>query len=126
MKAKFSIGWRSSTQPRKQRKFIAEAPLHIRKSLLSVHLSKELKEQYGKRSVVVKKGDKVKVLRGNQRGKEGKVEEVSYKGYSIKVTSISYTKKDGSNALYPLDPSNCMITELDVSDPKRKKVLERK
>jgi large subunit ribosomal protein L24 len=126
MKAKFSTGWRSSTQPRKQRKFVAEAPLHIRKSLLSVHLSKPLKEQYGKRSVVVKKGDTVKVLRGNHKGKSGKVERVSYKEYTIKIASITFTKKDGSNALYPLDPSNCMITELDTSDAKRKKVLERK
>ncbi|HSQ01903.1 MAG TPA: 50S ribosomal protein L24, partial [Methanobacterium sp.] len=54
-----------STQPRKQRKFIYKAPLHIRHKLMSVTLSEELREQYGRRSLPVKTGDTVKVMRGD-------------------------------------------------------------
>ncbi|MFW6230492.1 MAG: 50S ribosomal protein L24 [Nanoarchaeota archaeon] len=126
MKPTFSSGWRRSVQPRKQRKFVAGAPLHVRKSMLSVHLSEALRKEHGKRSAVVRKGDKVRVLRGNQKGKEGKVERVSYKDYQVFIAGVTFAKKDGSNGFYPVDPSNLMITELDLSDPKRKKTIERK
>ena len=126
MNAEFSKMWRKSTQPRKQRKFVAKAPLHIRKNMLSVHLSSELRKQYKRRSCLVKKGDKVKILRGNHKGKEGRVESVSYKKYSVNVSGATYPKPDGNTSFYPLDPSNLMILELDLSDTKRKKMLERK
>ena len=45
-----------SKQPRKQRKLIYKAPLHIRHKLMSVKLSEELREQYKRRSLPVKKG----------------------------------------------------------------------
>ncbi len=126
MDSKFSKAWRGSKQPRKQRKFVAEAPLHIKKDQLSVHLSPALRKDYGKRSVLVRKGDKVKILRGNYKGKEGKIDKVSYRDCFVHVTNITYPKNDGSNSFYPLDPSNLMITELDLSDNRRKKSLERK
>ena len=50
MKRKFSKSWKSSKQPRKQRKYSANAPLHLKRKLLSVNLSKELRKKYGKRS----------------------------------------------------------------------------
>ena len=68
-----------STQPRKQRKFIYKAPLHIRHKLMSVTLSEELREQYGRRSLPVKSGDTVKVMRGDFKDHEGKVEKVDLK-----------------------------------------------
>ena len=42
MKKIFSKHWKSSKQPRKQRKYRAKAPLHIKRKLLNVNLSKEL------------------------------------------------------------------------------------
>ena len=126
MKSKFSKNWNSSVQPRKQRKFVANAPLHLRKDQLSVHLSEALRKQYGKRSCIVRTGDKVRILRGNHRGKEGRVEKVSYKDYFVNVAGVTYSKPDGNSSFYPIDPSNLMIIDLDISDTKRKKVLERK
>ena len=73
MKRKFSTSWKSSKQPRKQRKYLANAPLHLKRKLLSVNLSKALREKVGKRNVVVKKGDKVKAMRGKFKNKQGKV-----------------------------------------------------
>jgi len=62
-----------SKQPRKQRKARYTAPLHLRSRLISAPLSKELREEYKRRSVRVIKGDTVKVLRGESAGTEGVV-----------------------------------------------------
>ena len=62
-----------SKQPRKQRKALYNAPLHLRNRLMSAMLSKELKEKYNKNSLPVRKGDVVKILRGNFKGIEGEV-----------------------------------------------------
>ena len=74
MKSAFATTWKSSVQPRKQRKYQYNAPAHIKGKFLAAHLSKELKEKYGTRSIRVRVGDRVKVVRGTEKGKEGKVE----------------------------------------------------
>ena len=79
MKKKFSTSWKASSQPQKQRKFRANAPLHLRKKFVSVNLSKELRKKAGKRNIPVRKEDKVKILRGKFKGKVGKVLEVKLK-----------------------------------------------
>lgn len=123
MKSTFSTKWSGSAQPRKQRKYVAQAPLHVKKNFMSAHLSADLKKKYNRRSIQVRAGDKVKVLRGDHKGKEGKVEMVSIKNQILHVAGADYLKKDGSKAFYPLKASNVMITDLDVSDKKRKAKL---
>jgi len=49
MKSKFSAHWKSSKQTRKQRKYRANAPIHVQRKLLSANLSKELRKKYEKR-----------------------------------------------------------------------------
>lgn len=113
---KWSKCWRKSVKPRKQRLFTRNAPLHIKNKFLGCHLSKELREKHNFRSVRVKKGDKIKVLRGQFKGKLGTVERISIKKCRVFITGIETLKKDGSKSLYPLHPSNLIITELNKSD----------
>jgi len=126
MKNEFSKTWKSSTQPRKQRKYRVNAPLHLKNVFMSAHLSKELIKKYGKRSIVVRKGDTVKAARGQFKGKSGKVEKVSRQKERIFVNGMDIAKKDGSRSMYPIHPSNLIITELILDDKKRVKSLERK
>ncbi len=119
MKNKFSKNWKSSKQPRKKRKYLANAPLHLKKKMLSVHLSKELRDKFKTRNVVVRKGDHVKVLRGKFKGKTGKVVEVNIKKTKIIVEGLTVTKRDGSKANVKIMPSNLQITELILEDKKR-------
>lgn len=72
-----------------------------------------------------RKGDKVKIVRGKFKGKEGKIERVSIKKTKLYVTGVEFTKKDGAKVLVPIEPSNCILTELDMSDKKRKKIFQR-
>lgn len=125
MNKRFSISWKKSKQPRKQRKYRYNAPLHIKTKFLSAHLSKELKKKYGKRNVTVKKGDKVKILRGSFKGRTGSIERVNVKKTKVYVTGAETVKKDGSKTFYPINPSNIIITELESEDKKRIKTMER-
>lgn len=126
MKTKFSSSWGKSKQPRKQRKYRYNAPLHIKQNFVSAHLSKELRKKYNKRSIGLRKGDTVKVMIGQFKNKTGKIEEISVKKTLVYVNGIEVVKRDGTKARYPINPSNLMITELNMDDKKRNKIFERK
>ncbi len=126
MKKKFSKSWISSKQPRKQRKYRAKAPLHIKRKFLSVHLSKELIKKHKKRNITVRTGDKVKIVRGQHKKKIGNVTKVDTKKTKVFVEGIENIRKDGTKSLIPLNPSNLIIQELNLDDKKRKIALERK
>ncbi|MCD6483348.1 MAG: 50S ribosomal protein L24 [Candidatus Aenigmarchaeota archaeon] len=115
-----------SKKPRKQRKFVYNADQHLRRKMLSAHLSKELREKYHRRSFPVRKGDEVQIMRGKFKGKKGKVARVDYKKYRIYIEGITIKKADGTERLFPIHPSNTMIVSLDLSDKKRVEALEKK
>ncbi len=121
MKKKFSTNWKKSKQPRKQRKYRHNAPLHIRGKFLNIHLSKELAKKHNLRRLRVRVGDKVKVARGKFKKKEGKVELVDLKKSKVVITGIEVSKKDGSKSRPLIQVSNLLITELNLDDKKRLK-----
>jgi large subunit ribosomal protein L24 len=125
MRKKFSTMWKSSKQPRKQRKYIANAPLHIKRKLMGVNLSKELRKKYQKRSVPLRKKDTVKIMRGKFKGKKGKVIKVLLKTQKVEVEGIQIKKQDGSKVNIKLRSSNLQIIELNVEDKKRNKALSK-
>jgi len=86
--------------------------MHSRAKLLSVHLSKPLRERHKTRSITVRVGDKVQVLRGTHKGKEGVVERVDTKNYKVYVAKVEHVKREGGTSPYPLSPSNLLLTEL--------------
>ena len=116
----------NSKQPRKQRKSRFTVPFHKLHHLVNVHLSKEAKEKLNtkRRCIAVKKGDRVKIMAGENRGKVGKVTSVDLKGTKVFVEGIARKKSKGGEAMVPLDPSKLLITDA-VLDNYRKKLLER-
>ena len=124
MEKTWSKFWKSSSQKRKQRKYAFKAPMHIKHRFVSSHLSSELNKEYGIRSIPVRTGDTVTVLRGDSKGKSGKVTKVSLARTRVFVEGVEVARGDGTKALYPVHPSNLMITKLDLSDAKRKAKIE--
>ena len=124
MKNKFSKHWKASKQPRKQRKYAANAPLHLKRKLLSVNLSKELRKRFSKRNIVVRKGDTVKIMRGKFKTKSGKITEVNIKTSKVKIEGIMAKKQDGSKVNIKMRPSNLQIIELNLEDKKRMKTTK--
>lgn len=108
-----------SFQPRKQRKALYTAPLHIRRKIMSANLSKDLRADIGKRSLPIRVGDKVQVVRGDFKGHEGKVESIDAKKYKVTVEGVTLSKPDGNAVLLPIHPSNLMIIEADLKDERR-------
>lgn len=119
MKKEFSTQWIASRQPRKQRKYKANAPLHVRHKFLSASLSKELRKKYDKRSLPVRKGDEVLVMRGSFKKKKVKVTGVDLKRTRISLEGIQRTKKDGSKVSVYFHPSVLQIQSLNLDDKKR-------
>jgi large subunit ribosomal protein L24 len=116
------------TKPRTQRKAVYELALHERRPLVSAHLSKELKAKLGTkaRSMPLRKGDRVKIMRGSHKGKTGKITEVDLRSTMAFVEGIFARKAKGGEKPLPLQPSNLLILEGDFSDKERKAALDRK
>lgn len=126
MKGEWKKSWRKSVQPRKQHKYLHNAPLHTRQKLFGTHLSKALASQHGVKTLPVRKGDIVKVMRGQFRKKSGKVTRVDLKKGCIYIEGIEQVRKDGTKSFYPINPSKIMLTELNMDDKERKKIIERR
>ncbi|MGC8573319.1 MAG: 50S ribosomal protein L24 [Caldisphaera sp.] len=115
-----------SSSPRKQRKFLFNMPLHLKHKLVTVQLSKELREKFGIRNMPLRVGDKVKVVKGSYKGKSGKVSEVDLKRLFVKIEGITRKKADGTEIPVKFRPWNLVITDLDLKDEERKKIVQRR
>ncbi|MCH7850037.1 MAG: 50S ribosomal protein L24 [Nanoarchaeota archaeon] len=119
MKSKFNKTWNSSKQPRKQVKFRANAPNHIRRKFMGANLDKALRTKYGIRTIQVRKGDEVKVMRGKFRGKLGKVGDVDLKNTRLQIEGLQREKKGGEKLVTWFNPSNVKIISLEGNDSRR-------
>lgn len=121
----FSKQWKASSQPRKQRKYLFNAPLHLKHKMCAANLSKELREKYGVRSLPVRKDDIVTIMSGQFKAQSGKVTKVSVKRLFVHVEGAVIKKADGSDSFYPIHPSNLKITKLNLDDKLRAEKIER-
>lgn len=102
-----------------------KAPLHRRQKMVNAHLSKDLRKQYGKRSLGIRKGDEVKVMRGKHKGKSGKVDRVDLKRFKIYIENVKRNRSSGEETFIPFHPSNLLITNVIMEDSRRKKIIDR-
>jgi large subunit ribosomal protein L24 len=112
--------------PGKQRKLLYNAPAHLRHKLMAAPLSKELVASKGAKTLPVRKGDTVRIQRGDHKGFEGKVSRVDLKRYRIFIEGLTREKVDGTNIFVSVHPSKVMIRNLSLDDKWRKQVVERK
>ena len=112
--------------PGKQRKRLFNAPAHIRHKLMSAPLSSELAASRGAKTLPVRKGDTVRIMRGDNKGFEGKVSRVALKEYRIYMEGLTREKVDGTNIFLPIHPSKVQIRTLNLDDKWRKDILTRK
>jgi large subunit ribosomal protein L24 len=122
----WSTYWKSSSHVRKQRKYRFNAPVHIRSRFVSSHLSKDLKVKHKIRSIALRKGDTVKILRGRFKGQSAKVDVVDRKDLKVYLENMKIAKKDGTEVPIALDASNLIVTSLNLDDKRRIKSKEAK
>jgi large subunit ribosomal protein L24 len=116
-----------SSKARVQRKASANASVHVKRKMLSAHLSKELAKEYGKRSARVCVGDTVMILRGAEgvRGVEGKVLSVLTGEGRVTIEGVTINQADGTSVARPVHASNLVITKLNLDDAWRKDALSK-
>ncbi len=116
-----------TTNPGKQRKGLTTAPAHVRHKLMAAPLSSELIASKGAKTLPVRKGDTVRIMRGDNKGFEGKVSRVDLKAYRIYMEGLTREKVDGTNIFVAVHPSKVQIRNLNLDDKYRKeKILGRK
>lgn len=115
-----------TAKPTKQRRMIYQAPDHVRRKLFAAPLSAELRASQGTKTIPVRSGDTVRIMRGDHKGFEGKISRIDRTNYRIYVEGLTREKVDGTTIFVPIHPSKVTITGLVLDDKWRKKILERK
>jgi large subunit ribosomal protein L24 len=91
---------------------------------LKSSLSSDLQKQYGRKNSRIVKGDTVKIIRGEYKGVEGKVERVNTNKGRLSIEGVQREKIKGGNVKVLIHPSNVMISSLNLDDKFRKDKLE--
>ncbi len=104
-----------------ERKKYHKEKLHKRKKRLNVHLSKELRSKVKKkiRSLLVHKGDTVKVMRGPGKGKQAKVSRVSTLNRKVYVEGVVAKTARGRESPIALEPSNLLLIGLETTKERK-------
>ena len=93
---------------------------------ISANLSANLKKDYRRKSVRIIKGDSVKIMRGEYKGVEGKVEKINSRRGRLSIEGVQREKIKGGQVKVQIHASNVQITSLHMDDDKRKKKLQGK
>ncbi|KIV93815.1 60S ribosomal protein L26 [Exophiala mesophila] len=109
---------------RKSRKAHFGAPSSVRRTILSAPLSKELREKHNVRSIPIRKDDEVTIVRGANKGREGKVTSVYRLKFLVQIERVSREKSNGQSVPLGIHPSKVVVTKLKI-DKDREKILER-
>ncbi|TVY81484.1 60S ribosomal protein L26-2 [Lachnellula suecica] len=109
---------------RKSRKAHFDAPSSVRRTIMSAPLSKELREKYNVRSIPIRKDDEVTVVRGSNKGREGKITSVYRLKYVVHIERVVKEKSSGQSVPLGVHPSKVIITKLKL-DKDRENILER-
>ena len=131
----------------KQRQAQADAPIHVRRKRIRARLVSDNPDLALIRTVTVRVGDEVEVLRGDfgfpnsvkadsrgkrlgqSRGRAGvksRIVGVDTKSGYVLVEGVTTSTADGKEEALPIHPSNLIITKLNDGDPLRiKRIMER-
>ena len=113
-------------KPGKQRKMLYNAPQHLRQKIMAAPLSPELIASKGAKSLPVRKGDTIQIVRGDRKGFEGKISRLDLKRYRIFIEGLTREKVDGTNIFISVHPSKVVLKKLNLDDRWRKAIIERK
>ena len=76
------------------------------------------------RSIPIRKDDEVQIVRGSNKGREGKVTSVYRLKYVIHVERVTKEKTNGQSVPIGIAPSKVVITKLKL-DKDREDILQR-
>ena len=99
-------------------------PKHQRDKMVGAVLEDSLRRQYGRKNIRVIRGDSIRVMRGEYKGVEGKVEKVNTKHATLHIEGIQREKIRGGQIKVPIHSSNVMVISLNLDDDYRSSKLQ--
>ena len=99
-------------------------PKHQRDKMVGAVLEDTLRKQYGRKNIRVVKGDSVRVMRGEYKGVEGKVEKVNTENATFHIEGVQREKIRGGQVKVPIHSSNVMVISLNLDDSYRSSKLQ--
>ena len=114
-----------SSSRRVSRRNHFSAPSSERRKIMSSSLSKPNRAKFNVRSLPIRKGDEVLIVRGSLKGREGKVKTVYRRRYVIYIEKVTRDKPNGNTVPIPIHPSNVVITKIHM-DKDRTALIARK
>ena len=114
-------------KPTKMRnRMLFQATLQTKSKQLGSALSKDLQKKYGKKSARVVEGDSVTILRGEFKGVDGKISNISTQKSSVAIDGVKKEKTKGDKFDVYIHTSNLVINSLNSDDKWRMAKLEGK
>jgi large subunit ribosomal protein L24 len=111
-------------RPSKQRKELYNASGQQIRKLMTAPLASELRATQGRRSYQVRRGDTVKIVRGDFAGVEGKVTEIDRGSRRVFVEGVTREKTSGTSSNVSVHCSKVVITKLNLDDKWRAEALK--
>src|ERR671910_2935014 len=99
-------------------------PKHQRDKMVGAVLEDSLRKQFGRKNIRVVKGDSVRVMRGEYKGIEGKVEKVNTEHATFHIEGIQREKIRGGQVKVPIPSSKVMVISLNLDDNYRSRKLQ--
>lgn len=99
-------------------------PKHQRDKMVGAVLEDSLRKQYGRKNIRVVKGDSVRIMRGEYKGVEGKVEKVNTEHATFHIEGIQREKIRGGQVKVPIHSSNVTVISLNLDDDYRSRKLQ--
>ena len=103
---------------------LIHVPKHQRDKMVGAVLEESLRKQYGRKNIRVVKGDSIRVMRGEYKGVEGKVEKVNTAHATLHIEGIQREKIRGGQVKVPIHSSNVMVISLNLDDDFRSSKLQ--
>jgi len=113
-------------KPDTERKRFYTAANHQKTRRMHVHISKELrgKLRRKRRSLLVRKGDRVRLMRGLGKGTSAKVARVSHNKMKVYAEGVTVRTAKGREIMRALQPSNLLLIELEQTKERRELFTE--
>lgn len=117
-----------TSSKRKQRKTQFNAKGTDLTKQFTAQLSKPLQEEYSIKRIPIRPNDRVKILVGKFKSRDGKVVRVNRHQRKICIEDCTITKKDGAIKYIGVHPSNVKIVGLSMENdrPKLVQALQKK
>ena len=111
-----------SSKANKQRKLHFNADSAKRRILMTTRLEKVLAEQYKVKSLPIRQGDIVKVVKGTHKGQTSTVSAVCRRTFCVALESIKRENSKKKTRPVLISPANVVITELKLTQTRRKQL----